>query len=197
MSNPKTRAHKSVAQATPLELPLAGSNSSHQPPATSHQPLTTSHQAPATSHQRLVVFIDGAARGNPGPASVGVVIREPGSEKPICISRFLGKRTNNQAEYEALLAALRELERRQGLQISASSSPEIVIRTDSELLFSQMTGRYRIKNPQLAALAWEAERIVRRLGKVSFERIPRTENREADKLANQALDRVRTGQVEP
>jgi ribonuclease HI len=189
MPNPKPRACKAAVEATPLELSLAGSDASHKP-------LITSHQPPTTSHQSLLVFIDGASRGNPGPASVGVVIREPGSEPPICLSRFLGKRTNNQAEYEALLAALRELERRQGLQTPKALLPEIVIRTDSELLFSQMTGRYRIKDQKLAALVWAAKRIISRLGNVSFERIPRTENREADKLANQALDRVRAEQAE-
>lgn len=183
MPNPKNRSRKSVAAATPLELPLAGSDDSHQP-------LTTSRQPPTTSHEPLLVFIDGAARGNPGPASVGVVIRAPGSESRICLSRVLGTRTNNQAEYEALLVALRELERRRRMQTPLSLPPEIVIRTDSELLFSQMTGRYRIKDPQLATLAWEAKKIIIRLGRVSFERIPRTENREADKLANQALDRA-------
>jgi probable phosphoglycerate mutase len=189
MPNPKPRARKAAVEATPLELPLAGSDACHKP-------LITSHQPPTTSHQQLLVFIDGAARGNPGPASVGVVIREPASEKPICISRFLGKRTNNQAEYEALLVALRELERRRNMKTRKAPGPEIVIHTDSELLFNQMTGRYRIKDQKLAVLAWEARKVLSRLDRVSFEWIPRTENREADKLANQALDRVRAGQVE-
>lgn len=139
---------------------------------------------------KIFVNIDGAARNNPGPASIGVVIRTGGERKPVCLSRFLGTRTNNQAEYEALLAALRELERRQGRSTPVAVPPVIVIRTDSELLCRQMTGRYRIKDPQLAALAWAAKRIIARLPGVSFERIPRAENREADRLANRALDRA-------
>jgi ribonuclease HI len=192
MPNPKTRARRPVARATPLELPLACPDTS----GAKHVRAERTGQQPAAGNRQVLVFIDGAARGNPGPASVGVVIREPGSEKPICLSRFLGRRTNNQAEYEALLVALRELERRRCSQPSKALPPEIVIRTDSELLFFQMTGRYRIKDPNLAALARAAKELVSRLGKVSLERIPRTDNREADKLANQALDRVRAGQVE-
>jgi len=193
MPNPKSRPRKVVAGATPLELPLAGPDAA----GAKHACVEPAGRQPATGNQRLLVFIDGAARGNPGPASVGVTIREPGSDKPICISRFLGKRTNNQAEYEALLAALRELERRPSRHTPRALPPEIVIRTDSELLYSQMTGRYRVKDPKLAALVWEAKKIIIRLGTVSFERIPRTDNKEADKLANQALDRVRAEQAEP
>jgi ribonuclease HI/probable phosphoglycerate mutase len=190
MPNLKTRAHRAVAEAIPLELSPARSDADN----TMQTGKGRADRQPAINRQPLLVFIDGAARGNPGPASVGVVVREPGSDEPTSISRFLGRRTNNQAEYEALLAALRELERRQGLPTPASLSPEILIRTDSELLFRQMTGRYRIKDPQLIALAWEARKIISRLGKVSFERIPRNENREADRLANQALDRASAGE---
>jgi ribonuclease HI len=139
---------------------------------------------------RVTVHIDGAARGNPGPASAGVVIHGVSAEKPLQIGRFLGRRTNNQAEYEALLVALNELVHRQGTQTPVAVPPEIVIRTDSELLFSQMTGRYRIKDQQLATLAREAKKLMSRLPRVTFERIPRTENREADKVANRALDRA-------
>ena len=139
---------------------------------------------------RITIHIDGAARGNPGPASVGVVIQVAPDARPLHIGRFLGTRTNNQAEYEALLTALCELVRRQETQSPVALPPEIVIRTDSELLFSQMTGRYRIKDRQLGELAWEARKLMNRLPKVTFERIPRTENREADKVANRALDRA-------
>jgi ribonuclease HI len=130
---------------------------------------------------RVEVFIDGAARGNPGPAAVGVIVRDSRGVVLSTISRALGPRTNNQAEYEALLAAVRLLQE--------LKPTEVVINTDSELLFCQMTGRYRVRNPALQLLRSEVERAARTLGRVVYRHVPRTENREADRLANRALDR--------
>lgn len=179
MGSPKRPAQRPEPQKTELEFPVDSGSSP-----------SSVLQRPATIHEPLLVHIDGAARGNPGPASAGVVIQGVVSDKPLHVGRFLGTRTNNQAEYEALLLALHELVRRQGVLSPVAVPPEIVVRTDSELLFSQMTGRYRIKDQQLAALAWEAKKLMSRLPRVTFERIPRTENREADKVANRALDRA-------
>lgn len=191
MVKPRQPSRRPALPADSLELPLGQVRTAAPRPPEGPR----SDRPPATGHRQLVVHIDGAARGNPGPASAGVVIEGVVADKPLHIGRFLGTRTNNQAEYEALLTALRELVRRQETQTLAAVPPEIVIRTDSELLFSQMTGRYRIKDSQLAALAWEAKKLMSRLPKVRFERIPRNENREADKVANRVLDRALKSQA--
>jgi ribonuclease HI len=129
---------------------------------------------------RVTVFIDGAARGNPGPAAIGVVFLRDDGQRLGEISRALGRRTNNQAEYEALLAALQKL--------TELRPAEAVIRTDSQLLFCQMTGSYRVKNAALVELHRRACALVAGLPGLRFEHIPRELNRAADKLANRALD---------
>ncbi|MEO0108463.1 MAG: ribonuclease HI family protein [candidate division WOR-3 bacterium] len=122
--------------------------------------------------------IDGAARGNPGPAAIGVLIRGVGM-KQIEISRQIGRSTNNQAEYEALIAAL--------TAVRSLRPSEVLVRTDSELLYCQVTGEYRVANPELQALHRRALDLIAELGNVSFERITRQENRAADRLANRAF----------
>jgi ribonuclease HI/probable phosphoglycerate mutase len=129
------------------------------------------------------VYIDGAARGNPGPAAIGVVIQDGQGATLAEFGRCIGNRTNNQAEYEALNAALESvLDRTTGA---------VVIRTDSELLHRQMTGRYRVKNPVLSLMYRRAQRLAARFQEVAFEHVPRTRNRQADRLANQALGNAR------
>lgn len=128
----------------------------------------------------LFVSIDGAARGNPGPAAIGVVITDAEGRRRVEISKTIGRRTNNQAEYEALLEALQALRK--------LAPQRAVIRTDSELLYHQMQGSYRIRNSELARLNFKAQVLRRTLTGIAFELIPRTENKAADKLANKALD---------
>lgn len=130
----------------------------------------------------LVAHVDGASRGNPGPASYAVVV-EDGSGSPVTsFSRFLGRTTNNVAEYEALLAALRfALER---------GSPRLRVLTDSELMARQIQGAYKVRSVDLRPLYEEARRLIARLERFSISHVPREQNRKADRLANQALDGV-------
>ena len=123
--------------------------------------------------------IDGGSRGNPGPAGYGVHI-EQADGTIIELKEFLGSCTNNVAEYNGLLAALRWAADHQ-------VSP-LLVRSDSELLIKQMRGEYRVKNPGLLPLYEEARSLVRRIGRVTFEHIRREFNTDADRLANEAMD---------
>ncbi|HEY7191514.1 MAG TPA: ribonuclease HI family protein [Vicinamibacterales bacterium] len=126
-----------------------------------------------------IANIDGGSRGNPGPAGYGVRIEQ--SDGTILeLKEFLGSCTNNVAEYSGLLAALRW-----GAEHGVS---ELRIRSDSELLVKQMRGEYRVKNPGLLPLYEEARGLIRTIGRVTFEHIRREFNKDADRLANEAMD---------
>ncbi len=126
------------------------------------------------------VFIDGAARGNPGPAGLGVVFFDEDGEILTTIHRYLGETTNNVAEYRALLAALDEA-RSRGFR-------RLKIHTDSQLLQRQMNGQYRVKTPHLKPLFDGAQQRLTQLQEYEILHVPREENREADRLANRAID---------
>jgi probable phosphoglycerate mutase len=126
-----------------------------------------------------VASIDGGSRGNPGPAGYGVHIeREDGSV--IELKGALGVATNNVAEYRGLIAAL-DWAAREGLG-------RLRVRSDSLLLVRQMRGEYRVKHPGLQPLWAVARRLVREIGDVQFEHVARELNRDADRLANEAMD---------
>lgn len=123
--------------------------------------------------------IDGGSRGNPGPAGYGVRIEhEDGSV--IELKEALTLATNNVAEYTGLLAALR--------WAATNGISALHIRSDSELLVKQMLGQYRVKNAGLLPLYEEARAMTRRIGRVTFEHVRREFNKEADRLANEAMD---------
>jgi len=124
-------------------------------------------------------WIDGGARGNPGPAGIGLVLEEGDGEREE-VYGYLGMATNNVAEYAALLALLhRSLLRR---------ARRLIVHSDSELLVRQMLGAYRVKNPRLQILHAEARRLMERFSAVEFRHVPREANRDADRLANRAMD---------
>lgn len=128
-----------------------------------------------------VANIDGASRGNPGPASYAVVLRDPAGKVVLELAKNLGRETNNVAEYYALLAAL-----------DYAASHDIAalrIRSDSELLVRQMQGRYKVKSPDLKPLHERAAKLARQFEYFVIEHVPREQNRDADGLANVALDR--------
>ncbi len=128
----------------------------------------------------IVANIDGGARGNPGPAAYGVVIRNARGEVIKEWGEYLGIQTNNVAEYSALLGALDyAVQERQG---------SLKVLSDSELLVRQMLGEYRVKNPALKELHERARALARKLQRFSIEYVPRERNREADRLVNQALN---------
>jgi ribonuclease HI len=130
---------------------------------------------------RLVIYIDGASRGNPGKAGAGVWITDGEGRKISELSRYLGNKTNNEAEYWALLLALREAERLKGKRIQ--------ILTDSELVERQIKGVYRVKNLGLKALHKRVLQDSKTFSSFEIQSIPREENKEADRLANQAIQR--------
>ena len=134
----------------------------------------------------LEIFTDGACSGNPGPAGIGVVISQNGQVIKR-ISKFIGEATNNLAEYTALIYALQE-----ALVLKAS---EIKVSTDSELLYHQIKGRYKIKNEKLKNLFDQVQHLSRGFKRIDFERVPREENQEADRLATQAVKKVQKKQA--
>lgn len=133
--------------------------------------------------RRLLLYTDGAARGNPGPAAVGAVLFEEGPDgrrRVGELSRAIGEATNNVAEYRALLEGLALAEVRE--------ADELVVRADSQLLVRQLLGSYKVKAPGLRRLHREAVERLARFERVRIEHVPREENAEADALANRALD---------
>jgi ribonuclease HI len=131
------------------------------------------------SDAELVIHIDGAARGNPGPAAFAFVIEQPG-EPTIEGAGRIGSTTNNIAEYTALVKVLERL--------AALPARRLHVHSDSELLVKQMTGEYRVKNEDLKALYDEARGLLRRYPAVTFTHVPRARNKRADQLCNDVLD---------
>jgi ribonuclease HI len=128
----------------------------------------------------IVAYIDGGARGNPGPAGYGVRIESVDGSLIDELHGALGTATNNVAEYNGLLAALR--------WAVDHDTRELRIRSDSELLVKQMLGEYKVKHPGLQPLAAQARLLMMQLGRVSFEHVRRENNVEADRLSNVAMD---------
>ncbi len=135
-------------------------------------------KSPATDAQPYTVQIDGSSRNNPGPAGIGVAVIAPDGQLIKEISRFIGIRTNNQAEYEALITALTE--------IKNMNIQSVMIQTDSELLYYQLTGKYSVKSDKLKPLYQRAKQLLNSLSNVKFILVPRKCNRLTDKLAKNA-----------
>jgi ribonuclease HI len=128
----------------------------------------------------IIAYIDGGARGNPGPAGYGVRVENEAGELIDELHGGLGIATNNVAEYNGLLAALRWAVDR--------GERELLIRADSELLVKQMRGEYKVKHPGLQPLYVRARLLVMELGDVRFEHVRREKNKEADRLSNLGMD---------
>ncbi|MBI4465152.1 MAG: ribonuclease HI family protein [Acidobacteria bacterium] len=139
-----------------------------------------SRRSVSTPPSELIAYIDGGSRGNPGPAGFGVVIQDAQGRTLETFSGFLGRATNNVAEYEALLAALEYASRQQ--------SQSLKIYCDSELVTKQMQGLYRVQSPDLRPLHERARQLARHLSSFSIQHVPRAQNQLADRLANQAMD---------
>ncbi len=140
---------------------------------------------------RIIAHIDGGARGNPGPAGYGAAISDSAGRRIAELSDYLGVQTNNCAEYSALLAAL-EYAVQHG-----HKALEVV--SDSELLVKQMRGEYKVRNETLQQMAHEARELIGKLDSFEVRHVRREQNREADRLANQAMDHGsgRKTQAEP
>ena len=129
---------------------------------------------------RFRAFIDGAARGNPGPAGAGVYVSAEGEQPAEELFEALGHATNNVAEYRALLLALRRAEERDASEVSIAS--------DSLLLVQQMLGRYKVKAPHLQRLYAEAFQRAKGFRRFAISHVPRADNKKADRLANLGAD---------
>ncbi len=132
--------------------------------------------------RRLTVYVDGASRGNPGPAAIGVVMRDEDGTTAVRLSSYIGRTTNNQAEYTALITALEEAGR--------LGAQRVDIRSDSQLMVEQIKGRYKVRNANIRPLFDEATRLLAGFKSHSILHIPREQNSEADSLANEALDKL-------
>jgi probable phosphoglycerate mutase len=135
----------------------------------------------------IVAHIDGGSRGNPGPAAYGVAIKTPQGKPVTAFAKFIGETTNNFAEYQGLLAALE--------YALTHGYPRLRVLTDSELMARQISGRYKVRSPDLKPLHDKAQAMIARLEAFSIRHVYREQNREADRLANQALDNAERGLV--
>jgi ribonuclease HI len=129
---------------------------------------------------RAILHTDGGARGNPGPAGIGVVLKDASGKVIGEIAQGIGRATNNVAEYKALISGL-ELALDRGVT-------DIEIFSDSELVVSQLKGDWKIKSDSLRRLAVDARRLMNRFASAAIAHVPREKNADADKLANQGMD---------
>ena len=136
--------------------------------------------------RKIIIYTDGGARGNPGPAGAGAYITDEAGKEIKGVSKFLGVRTNNYAEYEAVILGLSEL--KNNFQ-RGEKNVSIEMKMDSELVARQLSGKYQIKEESLFPLfikIWNMK--VADFPEISFTHIPREKNKEADRLANEAMD---------
>jgi len=128
----------------------------------------------------MVVWTDGGARGNPGPAGLGVVVTTPGGKVLAQLAEGIGWATNNVAEYRGVIAGLE--------QALALGARRVRVRADSLLVVNQQNGLWRVRNPALRELWAETRRLARQFDRVIWAHVPRERNRRADALANRAMD---------
>ncbi|MCH8244612.1 ribonuclease HI family protein [Patescibacteria group bacterium] len=136
--------------------------------------------------EKFIIYTDGGARGNPGPAALGYVIKNEKGETLKEHGEYLGETTNNEAEYRAPIAALKKIKALWGKEKAKKS--EVMFFMDSELLVKQLTGQYKIENPNMQKFFLELWNLKIDFNKVSFTAISREKNKEADRMVNEALD---------
>jgi ribonuclease HI len=140
--------------------------------------------SPGASARRILIYTDGAARGNPGPAGLGAILRDAETGAVLAeLARFLGVRTNNYAEWTAVEEALRE-----ALTLGAS---HVDLRMDSELVARQISGRYRVKHADLKPIHARVMEMLSQLDGYTVGHVPRELNKDADRLSNVAIDERR------
>jgi len=155
-------------------------SSQHKPSSHGTRDLFAAHSVGTPEHY-LLAHCDGGARGNPGPAGYGVVIKNEKGEKVAALSEYLGHQTNNFAEYQGLIAAL---------EYAVEHGPKALkVISDSELLVRQIKGIYKVKNATLRDLHARAKELIAQLEWFSIGHALRENNQEADRLANAAMDK--------
>ncbi len=138
------------------------------------------------SESKLIIYTDGGSRGNPGPAALGVVIQDTSGKMIKEYGEALGVRTNNEAEYEAVIFALKKVKALFGKEKTKTMTLEV--RMDSELVMKQLTGKYKIEEEKLFPLFIKIWNLKMDFGAITFTHIPREKNKEADRMVNEALD---------
>jgi len=142
--------------------------------------------------KKIIIYTDGGSRGNPGPAAIGVVFCNEKGQTIKDYSKFLGKKTNNEAEYEAVIFALKKFKQLFGKKIAKNS--EVELKSDSELLVKQLKGEYKILDSKIQALFLTTWNLKLDFKKVKFKAISREKNKQADRLVNEALDAEKRSQ---
>ena len=130
----------------------------------------------------MTIITDGASRGNPGPSAIGAVIKDEQGRLIASISQAIGRTTNNQAEYRAIIAALEK-----AISLGAR---QVKLNSDSEFVVRQIKGEYRVKKAALKPLYQRVKQLQSQLESFAINHIPRQQNQEADSLANKALDNI-------
>lgn len=133
------------------------------------------------------IYTDGGARGNPGPAGAGAVIFDTNMKAVVEASKFLGVQTNNWAEYEAVILGLTKL--KEYIPEKEQKGTNVTLRLDSELVQRQLLGEYRVKDAELYKQYLKVKNLTNSFPKISFEHVRREQNKEADLLANKAMDK--------
>lgn len=133
-------------------------------------------------YKKLIIYTDGGARNNPGPAGIGVILMDENREVAAQISEYIGEATNNQAEYKAVIAALKKAK-----ELGAK---ELDFYLDSELVVKQLNREYKVKDKDLAPLFLQIHNLGLGFKKLTFTYIPREKNEEADRLVNLAIDKA-------
>jgi len=133
---------------------------------------------------KVIIYTDGMSKGNPGPASIGALICANDGCEMVTISQAIGRATNNQAEYMAVIAALK--------MAKELGAREVELRSDSELVVNQINGDYMVKNARLVGLHQEVMHLMEEFDRFNAVSIPREENKTADRLAAKALRKRRT-----
>ena len=140
---------------------------------------------------KIIIYTDGGSRGNPGAAAVGVVIKDERGRTLKSYGEAIGEKTNNEAEYEAVIFALRKIKALLGKE--KVKKIEVAVNLDSQLVASQLNGEYKIEEEKLFPLFIKIWNLKIDFGEIKYRHIPREKNREADKLVNEALDKEQRG----
>ena len=137
--------------------------------------------------KKLIVYTDGGSRGNPGPSAIGAAVYNENNEIIKEYSEYIGEGTNNEAEYQAVIFALKKIKHLFGKK--KIKELDIEIKSDSEFLVKQLQGKYKVLEPRIQSLFLEIWNLKIDFGKITFFHIPREENKKADSLVNEALDK--------
>ncbi len=141
------------------------------------------------TNQTCKLFTDGGARGNPGPAGIGVVLQDSDGTTIFELGKYIGKATNNQAEYSALIEGLKAA--------TEKNISSLMCYLDSELVANQMSGNFKVKSHNIKKYFDEALTLKYKFQNIQFSHVPREENKRADELVNSALDKVQNGNALP